>query len=423
MDDAMREELLVSLERIGESSPRARSLAAVHRGLSTPSERLDAERWGDELARASEASVPAARAADRAAEAEAAPGDVAAQLALARELLALALEREDDERFRRVLLDDVARILDGLPPGSGDEGLRALLQLVRGNPGEATLLALRAVEEGDEPLPLEVLALYTRARRGAIWRAARAGEPWPAEWMADLDAAHGLLVEGGLATEEELVAHHDFLRAMGASARAQEVLAAGLERHPLSAPLHARLRAQLLAERSLRALDGLEATYAALVAGDDSSPALLGYAGYASLVAAEFHRRAGRGAEAVLSYERGIAHYGRVRELEPGLAAEADHYVALALAGQARVALERGDLYGALVLIAESFARDPRAAGSLDGLGISPVGTARMLRARLEAAGREELVAVVDAELTRLAELDPVLLELPAFERGGRPSR
>ncbi len=94
----------------------------------------------------------------------------------------------------------------------------------------------------------------------------------------------------------------------------------------------------------------------------------------------------------------------------------ADHYIALALAGRARIAYERGDWEHALTDIVASFDRKPEAAATLDGLNLSPVDTAKMLLARLTELKQDELAARLSAAL---AKLDPALLELPAFERTG----
>jgi hypothetical protein len=91
-----------------------------------------------------------------------------------------------------------------------------------------------------------------------------------------------------------------------------------------------------------------------------------------------------------------------------------DHYVALALAGRARIALERGDLDAATARLTASFARRAASAATLDGLNLSAADTSRSLRARLERAQRSDLIAQLDAAL---AQVDPALLGLPAYER------
>jgi len=189
------------------------------------------------------------------------------------------------------------------------------------------------------------------------------------------------------------------------------VLSAGLARFPESWLLHERLRPQGLEGRGV---DGLEAVYADLLRSEPRSPSIDWFAGYASLVTAEYHRRAGNPAAARDAYGRAISHYEHGIELNPASRASADHYVAVALAGRARLALEGGDLARALEELLSSFARKPEAAATLDGLNLSAVDTARMLLARLRAEGPEGLAAKLQDALDAL---DPAQLELPAYER------
>jgi hypothetical protein len=52
----------------------------------------------------------------------------------------------------------------------------------------------------------------------------------------------------------------------------------------------------------------------------------------------------------------------------------------------------------------------------MDGLNIAPADTARTLKAKLSTKGNEALLAQLEAALERI---DPVLLQLPAYEREG----
>ena len=128
----------------------------------------------------------------------------------------------------------------------------------------------------------------------------------------------------------------------------------------------------------------------------------------------------GSDVEAEAAYDRAIAHYERGIELNQASRATADHYIALAMAGRARLALEGGDHARALAQVVASFARKPDAAASRDGLNISPVDTAKMLLARLNELEQPELAAQLQ---TALDDLDPAMLELPAYERQGQGGR
>ncbi len=81
-----------------------------------------------------------------------------------------------------------------------------------------------------------------------------------------------------------------------------------------------------------------------------------------------------------------------------------------------RAARRRDEDARAVELILASFGRSPDAASSLDGLNISTVDTAKMVRARLEERGAREEHARLQAALD---SLDPKHLELPAYEGRG----
>jgi len=264
---------------------------------------------------------------------------------------------------------------------------------------------------------VQVLALFARARQRAIAKAYREKSPWPPEWLTDVDAAYSVLLRHPLGTDAHVAAHCDFLRWLGATPRAAQRLEEGLARFPDSWALHDRLRSQILAEKGVATL---EPAYAERLARKDASPNLEWFAGYASLVVAEPERRAGAPEKAVAAYERAVEHYRLAVQKNPDSQESADHYVALAFAGKARLSLERGDLELAAHEILASFAYKPEAAATLDGLNLSPVDTAKMLHARAVEAGNEGVAKRVNDGLDAL---DPRLLELPAYEREVPPAR
>ncbi len=259
---------------------------------------------------------------------------------------------------------------------------------------------------------IATIALFAQARQHDIRQALREKRDWPGEWLTDVNAAYAVLAKHPLGTAVQVAAHFDFLRSLGAKGQAARVLAQGLERFPDSSPLHDCLRSSVLGEQGVT---GLVDVYERMLAKPDASPNLPWFAGLASIVAAEFHRRAGKDDEAVADYDRALGYYDQWIASHADERATADHYAALALAGKARVALERGDLEAAVDEIVASFARRPDAAASQDGLNISPVDTAKMLLARAKATNETELAARVEQALS---ELDPKMLELPAYERG-----
>jgi hypothetical protein len=437
MDPKERDMLMAAVVRLAEKHPRARTLAAVHEGLSKGSQLIDAKDW----MRALETQDPAAtrtaymRSASlegRAAAAESNPKDAAALLDLAEAFLSRAQDPATERRFVSPLLDDARnKALDAQKLGASGWRLHALLAYAmsaRKERDKALEHAVLAIEGGmprpgtsadasEERTAVTVLQLFAQARQRAIARAYRERAAWPPEWLADVHAAYSVLAKHPLGTDEDVAAYYDFLRWLGATPRANQVLAEGMARFADARTLHDRLRSRILWEKGP---DELEATYAAMLAEPDASKRMSWFAGYASLVAAEHHRRSGKIEKALASYDKAMAHYEADIARVPEDRANADHYIALALAGRARIALERGDWVVATDEILASFERKPQAAASPDGLNISPVDSAKMLRAKLQQPGLEALLARLQAGLDAL---DPKMLELPAYEREVPPAR
>jgi len=442
LEGGEREALVSALLALGERSPRAAALGAVYRGLTTDSEVVDVARWTEALAEAGESATAPERGAlearlDAAIQAtQADPADGQASLELAEAALALAIDPGTTEvgiggerrraRFAEFLLKDARRAgLEAERLGVAGWRVDAVLALAAHYLGEGEEASTR-VEQAARALPagerswnaMATLALFAEARREAIRRSANRRKIWPAEWLSDLDDAYEVLAAHPWGQDGQAVAHYDFLRRLGARGPAARVLDAALMRFPESWEVHQRLRDQVLAQRGFRALGGLEAVYETMLAREDASPNLEWFAGYASLVVAEFHRRARQPEQALGAYGRGITHFELAATARPETRESADHYVAVALAGRARIALEAGDYPGALAELLASFERKEEAAAALDGLGISAVATARTLEERLKEAGQAELLAELQAAIE---ELDPELLRLPAFEAQGPP--
>jgi tetratricopeptide (TPR) repeat protein len=429
MDAAERAELLAAAERLAQQFPRAGTLVAVHQGLAGASKWIDLRGWTADL-QAEYRTTAGARAApveSRAAEVDARPEDAGARLAFAESLLARAQDPAVERDFAALLGEDARNAaLEAEQLGAKGWRLDVVLAVTAAARGDEEAAVARAVAavEGGMPKPgagaegfredslVEVLALFAKGRQRAIAKAYRERKPWPGEWLADVHATYAVLVQHPLGTDVNVADCTDFLGWLGASGRAAEALERGLARFPESWLLHQRLRARTLWESGP---DGLESTYERMLAREERSPALDWFAGFASIVAAESHRRAGAAEKALAAYERAVAHYQRDVERNPGHSESADHYVALAEAGRAKIALERGELERAVGELVASFERSPRASATFDGLGIAPIDTARMLLARCEDEGRAELAARMQAGLDAL---DPALLDLPDLQRG-----
>ncbi|MCB9905904.1 MAG: hypothetical protein H6831_16005 [Planctomycetes bacterium] len=428
-----REVLLQAVARLAETSKRARALLALHQGLPTSSPLIDTARL-ELVAREyeanadSRASIHTLEAAADSATADAQDGP--AQLALAEALLARANAAPGDPYAELLTRDALAAAFLAERLGVSGPRLDAVVAVAKdalGDPRVASERAIRAVEgglllpTGDElpahaldPATLNrVLRLFADARRRSIHHAYRNGEEWPAEWLSDVNGAYTVLVEAGLDDEAVLVEHYDFLRWIGATPRAREVLTDGLLRFPDSPVLHDRLRARVLWEDGPR---GLEREYAERLAqaADQPPTQLRWFAAYASLIAAEQWRQRSEFDEATSAYRRSIERFEQSAADFPDGRDSCDHYASLAEAGLARLALQAQDLGRATDLLLASIARRPASAATQDGLGITPIMTAKMLKARLAESEAPEQAERVQAALD---SLDPELLEPPPMER------
>lgn len=426
LDALEREALVAALERLGGTYPRARTLAAVQRGLASRSAALDSAGWARAL---EDARAPATDSYSLEARLE-------SQSQRARS------QPEDAQTF----LSSPSRTWRSRPrprPRASSRGccskMRATRRSRRRSSGPAAGASTppsrspaRSSANSSWPAraPRRPWAACRRIRRvgarwpcsscsrthaNAIWRASREKKEWPPQWLTDVHAAYAVLARHPLGTDLHVATHHDFLRSLGAHAQAARVLDEGLARFASSWVLHDRLRGRILAEKGV---DGLEPAYDELARAPGAAPDLEWFAGYASIVAAEYQRRAGAPEKAVASYARALAHYDACVTKSPESRASSDHYAALALGGRARVAFERGDLDAATTDILASFARRADAAATLDGLNLSPVDTAKQLRVRAIERQRPELATRLQAALDAL---DPELLRLPAFEREAPP--
>ncbi len=443
-----RTELIAALDRLGETSPRARTLAVVHRGLDETSKILDVAAWTRAIEATTwrEAEVTARQALNgsisRVAVEVPAGGldrvtidarlknrkeslasqDPVRHLEVAEAQLALALEADTTDEFAAHLFEEVkqnalkAQLLAA--PQARTSLVLAAVDYFRGDMRAARQQSEAAIREipaapGSEVVRV-ALALFAEARERAISRAVAEKSPWPGSWMTDVHAAHAILARHPAGTDKDVTAHVDFLRKLGAFAEAWRALDLGLERFPTSGLLHNRYRNRLLLEHGPV---GLIKVYDRRLAELGSTPHEHWFAAYAAALAAEYHRKAGADAEAYATYDRAIAQYERCAESEPTFRDQANHEIAMILGGRARMAFEAKDDERALNEVLASFAKRAASAATLDGLNISTVDTAKMLLARLKADKKDELAAKLDQALKAL---DPKLLELPAYEFEGR---
>ncbi len=411
--------LVAALERIGTNSPRAKTLAIMHRGLAAGSKAMDIGGWSKALEEGAAPPVDSAL-----------PAEAAIQLVDAEALIKKTLKPGISRREARACFLD-ARDLALEAEKKGATGARvhsalAVAAYYLEDQKEAWARAERAVQgvplEADSWFGMVTVGLFAEARRAAIRAAQAEKRAWPGEWLADVHAAYAVLARHPDGEDSQVAAHYDFLRELGAVSEAGRVVAAGIERFPLSPALHDRFRWQALEERGV---EGMESVYDALLARPGAMPELERFAGFSSLIAAEYHRRERHQTESLDAYARALARYERALAADPSSRATVEREMVLCLGGRARVALDAGDLERCLSECLAAFARRPEAANVLDGLNFSAVDTAKMLRVRFVAAQRESDVKTLDAAFESLKAVDPKLLELPAyeFESGPRAPR
>ncbi|MEM7198859.1 MAG: hypothetical protein AAF628_01235 [Planctomycetota bacterium] len=441
MAEPQRQGLIDALARIGTNSAKARTLAVVHRGLGVTASAVDVTDWQTSLAGA-EYPAPTDwgalenRLEQRAAATGSQPRDPQAALELAVAAVEFAIDPETarvlaaDPRtasqFTRLNFEDARRAAERAQElGASGWQLQAAMAVTAKHLGrleEAYRHAAAAAPElpsgATDRVAAEVLELFAHGRQKAITKAVVNKEKWPPQWLTDVDASYSVLAQHPLGTPQHVVDHYDFLHWLDAKGQAGRALEQGLARFPDAWELHGRARKKIVRERGV---GGLEAGYAAFLERLDGLAHPQWYTGYTALVAAEYHRRRGNAEAAVAAYDRAIALYEECLTSAPALQDGVDHYVAMALGGRARANLERGDDDTATNDVLAAFARQANAAATLDGLNVTAVGTARMLQTRLLEQGREALAAKIDQALADLGTLDPALLELPAFERGGPP--
>jgi tetratricopeptide (TPR) repeat protein len=425
MEAEERAALVATLKRLGGTSVLARWLAVVHEGLAVAPETVDARRWEEGLAGG---TYPAPIATDsdlssaveeRTRAAEAMPSDPDLRLAVGEAALHLALEAPTlyAAQSRRGRLMKSALLADAREAGLEAERLGAAGWRVN------ALLALSAYYAGDEAegyaraaeamkhLPagdaswasMAVVTVHAEARWREVKKATKEKLDFPPSWLADLHSAYSILLKHPLGTDAQVLWHYDLLDWLGATDRATEVLETGIARFRESPLLHDRLRLHLLRHRDPAAL---EATYAGWVSAPDAPPGLVRFAAEASEAVGDLHRRHRRYEPATAAYGRAIALYDRAAAASEDRES-IDAAAAVLLAGRARIAYQTGNDDAALEDLLASFARSPGAAGTRDGLGITPGETAQMLLARLREKGAEEAATRL---ASALAGLDPELL-------------
>ena len=438
LEKTERERLLAAVERLGSENKRARTLAALHSGLSGDSTHIVRRTQEDLAAEYAKNSGRSVRTEEHAGAVAATPDEPGAQLDLAAALFEQAADSE--RRFADLLYGDAlaaAKRAEKLgATGPRMDALLAVCEDASGNTPSARQRAVAAIEggllRGDDGAVsgggelalrarMRLLRLFAEARQGAIRRAYRSGGTWPPEWLSDVNAAYSEVILDPTTDDGTLVQYYDFLRWIGATPRANRVLDGALSRRPDSPRLHDRLRSRFLFEGGPKGLeDGYKRWVERSAADAEEATQATWFAGYASLVAAEQLRRRNRFGEARGAYVRAVDYYEQNIAAFPAGKDTCDHFIALAHAGIARLELEQGNVEVALDQLVQSFTVRPDSAATPDGLNLTPIQTAKMLMSQLE-ADRDE--ASIDRLAAALETLDPDLFGPVSIDVPGSPTR
>lgn len=427
MEAAERAALLAALERIGATSRRAAWLATVHKGLVGGGESpLDPKSWSEALEAAPKAATAGyerssvQQARDRHARAvKERPDDALARLDLAEATLDVArlqlpgsgAVNKEDRAFHKLMLYDAKKAaMEAERLGAEHWKVDGVIAMATYYEGDVEAAHARA-EKAVHAMPpgetgwtaMAVLTLFGESRFQSIKTAVKAKETWDPAWLTDLHAAYSVLLQHPQASDEQVLWYYDFLVWLRAHRRASIYLARAVQRFPDSSKLHEKFRTFQL---RMRGPAGLLSAYDEVVGRADSDD-LAWFAGYASVTAAESFRRMRQRDESIAAYRAGAERFEEWIERNPGRRATGDHHVALIQAALARLSFQTEDYDAALASIVESLTRRPQAAGTRDGIGMTPGETAQVIHARLVELGRTEDVATLDAAL---ADIDPELL-------------
>lgn len=415
-DSEERKPLLEALARLSKGSARARTATIVYRALGAKSKAVNADAWAKALAGAKQepqevdfdalerqmTSLQKKSKADGFTPADA--------LELASSLLTFAEERMRVGKGSALLFEDAKRAVAdaekrGAQPAWKVHALAARVAADFGDIAEAQARAKRAVSgvvaEATSPGAAVVLSAFASACVAEIQKANEEFKEWSSDVLTDAHAAYSALLQHPMCTDAQAAAHVDLLLQVDAPNVAAEVVQSALKRFPESALLHERFRARVLEEKGL---EGLEPAYEAMVKANPELPGLQWFAGLATLVTAEFHKKAGRDTQATDCYSRSIDRFNKSADAAPTFQATADHYVALALAGRARIEFEADEVEKAVADLIACVDRRAESAGTDDGLGRAPVDTMRAVRVKLRESKRDDLLAKLEKAIDQLDE-------------------
>jgi hypothetical protein len=273
----------------------------------------------------------------------------------------------------------------------------------------ATLALPHLARQAADPATFEVLDILATAKTREIYDAIEAGRPWGDEAIPDACAAYAVLCAHPDATDAHRVRFLELLGALRAYPQQRAVARAALAAWPASEQLHAWLRFVELRDGGSRAL---EEAYADLFqdVAPSLEPTIAWFRGLAELFAAEHDVQCRDAAAAREAYARSRGAFEESLAGAPGFAPTVAHYSALGLSGLARLELADGRIDAALAAATDALRAAPRSAESQDGLGKSPLDTAREVCGALERAdraGEADALRGAARELGLELELEP----------------
>lgn len=408
-DRQARADLVPTLARIADDKPETRLAVQVHQAMVREPICLDAAAW---LA-AVKAPPPVPSPPDEDIEARldrltaaaiANPKDGAVLTELADAHLSFVKERLAAGRdIRFVLVDAQQAAANAVAAKADDWHACAIAAEVAQLQGERALAAeharralpgLREAGLAASPGAAAVLVGLAEGASEIIYAAEAKKAKWDGELLAEADAAYRVLRAHPAGTAAQVAAHAKLLGFLGLRGVTREVLKAGVLRFAADVALHDALRLHFA---NTRGYPELSAVYDELCKVGADVASLRWFAGRAELSIAEFHKRAGADQPALAAYLRALAAFEASRQENPGYAASATWYEAVAQAGRARVCLDLDDLPAAEDSIGDAIARLPAIAEQEDGLGRTPLFTLKQVWAKLGEKGD-------DAARARLAE-------------------
>jgi hypothetical protein len=305
---------------------------------------------------------------------------------------------------------------DGDATASATASVRARAAWYLSELDQAANLAARAVpgllDRAASAEAATVLDILARARTSQVYGAMNAGTEWDTAGVADALAAYDVLLVHPLAQERQAASAVDLLTTLGLQDHAERKLRDAIARWPESSDLHTRLRGVV------EATDGLDAftrVYEDLRAAAGDPAPIDWFAGYAELVLAENYAQSEGLERTDAAYERAVAAFERSLAEREGYRESVDHFVALALAGRARVALQAGRIEPAFRFATEAVRRRPASADLPDGLERTPREAVVAVRRQAERASRADLVTEIDQVID---ELDQAAEQAPADDAG-----